>query len=183
MKNAPETIKNKTPSVFNRDPYRDFLGLQSQMDSLFNELWNSGGLNVINRNYMPSLSFNADFAPSADLDETDTHYLLTFDIPGMKKDDIKIDVRDNVITISGERKDEYEQKRKSSYRSERYVGSFSRSIGLPLAIKADQIEAQYNDGVLKIAAPKAEATKVKQVKIGEGKGDFLEKYKTTTEKH
>jgi HSP20 family protein len=100
---------------------------------------------------------------------------MSFDLPGVKRDDIKIDFKDGNLTVSGERKSETEKKEKSSYRSERFYGSFSRSFQLPAGVKPDQVEAHYADGVLRVTVPKAEAAKAQQIKIGEGKPGLWDK--------
>jgi len=149
------------------NPIREMRNLQRDLDRFFST-------NIAE----PDFSFNSisSFAPSCDLEETNSSYLFSFDIPGMKKEDIKIEVdNNNVLTISGERKDEFEKKDKSFYQKERSCGSFERSFTLPNTVKAAQIEAQYNDGVLKVSVPKAEPTKVTQIKVGESKPGVGEK--------
>ena len=129
------------------------------MKSLLPDFW---------RNTMMD-DYNREFLPSVDVEDSGDHFLLSFDLPGMKKDNVKISVQENVLTVSGERKDEREEKTKTKYLSERYYGSFSRSFTLPAGIRAENIEADYRDGVLKINIPKAAASKGREIKIGEGK--------------
>lgn len=92
----------------------------------------------------------------ADLSETDEAYELQVDLPGMKKDDISVDFSDGVLSISGERKDEREDKRKGYYLSERSYGAYERSFRVPESVDYDNISAQFNDGVLTITLPKTE---------------------------
>ncbi|MDZ7749025.1 MAG: Hsp20/alpha crystallin family protein [Halofilum sp. (in: g-proteobacteria)] len=91
---------------------------------------------------------------NADLSETDEAYELQVDLPGMKKDDVSVDYSDGVLTISGERKDEREDKRKGYYLSERSYGAYQRSFRVPESVDHDNIAAQFNDGVLTITLPK-----------------------------
>lgn len=92
----------------------------------------------------------------ADLSETEDAYELQVDLPGMKKDDVSVDYSDGVLTISGERKDEREDKRKGYYLSERSYGAYQRSFRVPESVDCDSISAQFNDGVLTITLPKTE---------------------------
>lgn len=167
----PKLMKSE-PSILERgwNPFREMRSLQRDIDRYFNEA--VGSLEAP----MPSGAAFAAFEPSCDLEETDTHFLLSLDIPGMKKEDIKIEIdSNNVLTISGSRKSEYEQKKSAFYQKERFYGAFQRSFALQGPVKSDQVEAQYHDGVLKVAIPKSEPTKVTQIKIGEGRTNILER--------
>jgi HSP20 family protein len=106
--------------------------------------------------------------PPSDIEESENYYLITVELPGVKKDEIRIETLDNQITISGERKSETSEKEKSNrVFSERRYGRFERSFSVPTSIDVDKIEANYQDGVLKIMAPKAESSRPRQIKIGE----------------
>ena len=83
----------------------------------------------------------------------------------MKKDDISIEVKDNVLTLTGERKHEKETKKENYHRIERSYGKFSRSFTLPDSIKVDKVKANYKDGILEITLPKAEEAKTKTITI------------------
>ncbi len=107
------------------------------------------------------------FTPSCDTVESDTHYLFSFDVPGMPKEDIKVEITENTLVVSGERKETSRVKGKSGGYTERYYGKFSRSFTLPSAVNADRTEAEYKDGVLRISVPKVESAKPKEIKIGE----------------
>ena len=111
--------------------------------------------------------------PPCDVEEHADSYLLTFDMPGMKKDDISIEVRDNQIMVSGDRRQERKVEEGSVQLLERRAGHFSRTMSLPTDVKSEGIEARYEDGVLSIAVPKCEASKTTKVKIGESKGGFF----------
>lgn len=141
-------------------PWRDFADLQREVGRLFDDFApSSRSLNATQRAY----------APLCDVHETDEHYLMSFDIPGVSKDNIKIEVVDNQLTISGERKHETEVKNGSYHLSERSFGKFHRMFTLPASLNADKIEATYHDGVLRLAVPKAESSRPRQIQIGEGK--------------
>lgn len=94
------------------------------------------------------------FSPQVDIAETDKEFELHFHVPGMKKDDIKIDVQDDRLTVSGERKMENEKKEKNFHSVESYYGTFSRSFYLPDNANVEKIDASYKDGVLNIVIPK-----------------------------
>ena len=109
-----------------------------------------------------------EWSPLVDISEDDKEYLVKAEIPEMKKEDIKINVHDDVLTVSGERQYEKEEKGKKYYRVERAYGSFMRSFALPENADGSKISAEYKDGVLKIHLPKSEQAKKKaiEVKIG-----------------
>jgi len=106
--------------------------------------------------------------PKVDISETPQQYDIRAEIPGMKKEDIKISVNKNVLTLSGEKKEEKKIEDKKVHRMESYYGSFQRSFVLPDGIKADKVEATFKDGVLAITVPKSEETKEKTVEIKVG---------------
>ncbi|MEK2646134.1 Hsp20/alpha crystallin family protein [Bdellovibrio sp. BCCA] len=103
-----------------------------------------------------------DFTPSIDFEELEKSFLVTVDLPGMKKQDINVELHGDMVTISGERL--REAKGESKY-SERYYGKFSRSFALPSQVVADKIHAHFEDGVLQITIPKAEETASHSIKI------------------
>lgn len=106
----------------------------------------------------------ANFKPAVDVTEDNDKYYYHVSLPGAKKDDIKVDVHNGVITISGERKIEKSENAKV-HRMESYYGSFSRSFSLPEDVNADNIKAEFKDGILNISLPKVEQVKPKSVSI------------------
>jgi HSP20 family protein len=106
--------------------------------------------------------------PSVDISETPQQYNIRAEMPGMKKEDAKISINNNVLTISGEKKSETKTEDKKYHRVESYYGAFQRSFTLPGGIKADKVEAQFKDGVLAITVPKSEEAKSKTVEIKVG---------------
>ncbi len=109
-------------------------------------------------------SFN-DWSPALDAFEDKDKYVVSLEVPGLKKEEIKVVVHDGVLTVSGERKFEKETKEGTVHRAERTYGKFSRSVTLPAAVKADQVAASYKDGVLTVEVPKAEEAKPKSIEI------------------
>lgn len=103
--------------------------------------------------------------PRVDVKETENELAIVAEIPGMKKDDIHVTVHDGTLTISGEHKTEKEEKREGYLRREISRGSFKRSFMLPDSIDFDKIDAKYEDGLLKIAFPKLEEAKPKQIEV------------------
>ena len=103
--------------------------------------------------------------PSLDLSETDNAIEVRMDIPGMEAKDIDIQVNANVLTVSGERKEEREEKGKTYHRVERRVGAFSRSVTLPCPVKEDAVDAQYKNGILTIKLPKTEEAKARKITV------------------
>ncbi|WP_456428861.1 Hsp20/alpha crystallin family protein [Nitratifractor sp.] len=106
-----------------------------------------------------------DFVPAVNTRETDDAYYIEVDLPGVKKEDINIDVKDNVLTISGERKIEEERKEDDFYRVESVYGTFERSFTLPEDVDVDKIEAEAKDGVLTVKIPKAQSVEKTPKKI------------------
>jgi HSP20 family protein len=112
--------------------------------------------------------FFEGWAPTVDIREDKDKLFVEAELPGMKKEDISLSMHENTLVISGERKCEQENKEGDIYRCERYYGKFHRSIGLPFAVDASKIQAQYRDGVLKVTLPKSEAAKPKQIEVKVG---------------
>ncbi len=151
------------------NPWREFASLQRQMDRLFDDF----------TRYEPTVEFsnNVDFVPACDLDETDKHYLIALDIPGMTKEQLQVEITGNTLTISGEKKEEKKEGKGAQRSCERFRGRFERSFTLPELAASDQVEADYKDGVLRISIPKSEEAKAKtrKIQIGEGKNPLFGK--------
>jgi HSP20 family protein len=124
----------------------------------------------------PTFATTINFQPSCDVNETKDHYLVSFDMPGVKKEDIKIEVQGNQLVISGERQREVnEENGEATLHHERMYGRFERTFTLPATIAADKIEAHYENGVLNVALPKAETAKGRTIQIQTGQGGLLSK--------
>lgn len=116
-----------------------------------------------------------NFAPACEVSEMDEHFLMSVDLPGMRKEDIKIELRDNVLSISGERKRESGSQGQKIQRYEKSYGFFKRSFTLPSSVDVEKVEAQYENGVLELYLPKQQSAKAKNIEIQTGKGGFFER--------
>jgi HSP20 family protein len=132
------------------EPLRELESLNNKVQRLFGEF--------------PAVDFGFSFNPKIDISDDEKNIYVEAEIPGVKKDNIKISLQDNILTISGEKKSETEEKKndKNFYRSERVYGSFTRSFTLPEEINSDSIEAKFDDGVLKIKIGKTIPEPVKE---------------------
>jgi HSP20 family protein len=110
-------------------------------------------------------SFGNFWSPAVDIREREDAYLVELELPGLTKDDVKITMENNILTIQGEKKHEKEEKRGDYHRTERVYGSFQRSFTLPSSVKNDKIEAQYKNGILTVSLPKVEEAKPKAIEV------------------
>jgi HSP20 family protein len=140
------------------DPAHEVDSLQSEMNRVFDGFF--GNANGGGRRWVPAM----------DLAETRDEILLTADLPGMSENDIAIEVRDNVLAISGERKDVRHEGGRGFHRAERTFGSFSRTLTLPRGVEADRVSARFDQGVLEVRIPKPEERKPHRVQIEAGAG-------------
>ncbi len=134
-------------------PWRATWDLQDEFSRFFEDF--SNGLE----------SAEEHFTPAIDIRETDDAYIVEADVPGMKKEDVHIDVNDDVLTIKGERKSEHEEKRKDYHRIERRYGSFRRTVTVPGGFKYDAVKAKFKDGVLQVTLPKREDAKPRRIEV------------------
>lgn len=143
--------------ITKRDNYSPLWGLNTlhrDIDSLFEGFLKPS-----------SLGKAVDFSPTCDIEETSSHYQVTFDLAGVKKEDIHLEVRDNHLLVSGEKKVEKKSTEGKQHLSERFYGSFSRVFTLPSQVVADKVEATFKDGVLYISIPKTEQAKSQKITI------------------
>lgn len=136
------------------EPFRDMLNLRADMDKVFSSFF--GGFIEEREGF---------WAPVIDIEEDRDSIIVEAEIPGMKKEDIKVAVHGNILSITGERKQEGETKNKTFHRIERAYGKFSRTITLPADVDADKVKASYKDGILKIKLSKPETGKLKQIDV------------------
>ena len=106
-----------------------------------------------------------ELVPALDLHETDSEYVVTVELPGVRKEDVSVEMTEGVLTVRGERKSEREEKKERSRWVERSYGSFSRSFTLPANATPDRIDASYKDGILTLRIGKREETKPKTIAI------------------
>ncbi len=138
------------------DPVRE-LNSFGDMNRLFDSFFGTHGQQSLSRRWVPAM----------DLVEVGDALVLKADLPGLRREDVNIEVKDGVLTISGERKDEHEEKADGYYRVERTFGSFARTLTLPKGIEAEGIAADFADGVLEVKIPKPEERKPHRIEIGE----------------
>ena len=105
------------------------------------------------------------WTPAVDIAELDNQFVVKVELPGINKDDVKITLESNILTIRGEKKEETNVKEENYHRVERTYGSFQRSFKLPTTVKGDNIDALYEAGILTITMPKAEEAKPKQIEV------------------
>ena len=136
------------------EPFRDLVSMRDDMDRLFETFFGTQPQNI------------DDFwRPAVDIEENNGNLMLRAEIPGMTKDDIRVSVQEDLLTISGERKHENETKDKTFHRIERCYGKFRRMIRLPAQVDADKVKASYKDGVLNVTLPKPESLKPKHIDV------------------
>jgi len=139
-------------------PYRDMTSFHNRINRLFNEpIFPAGWLD----NELRSSNWN----PVVDIYEKDDTIVIKAELPGMEKKDISVDLKDDVLTLKGERSHEKEVKEENYHRKERFFGKFHRSFRLPEDMDADKIKADFKDGVLKIDIPKPEERKPKKITV------------------
>ena len=138
------------------EPKRALKTLRDEIDTLFDRFVERP-LGVITGQVIPPM----------DISETDTEIVVKTDLPGMAQEDIDISIAGDILTVKGQKKQETEDAGKTFHTVERSYGSFSRSVRLPAAVIADQVEASYKQGVLKIVLPKKEPLQAKKIEIKE----------------
>ena len=138
------------------DPGREVDTLQSEVNRIFDSFFGGDARGSAARRWVPAM----------DLVETQDHLVLSADLTGLDKEDVNIEVKDGVLTVSGDRKSEHEERTDGYYRVERAFGSFSRSMTLPDNVDADSIVADFDKGVLEVRIPKPEQRKPHRIEIG-----------------
>ncbi len=151
-------------AVIRWEPARELNSLQHEVNRLFGTFFDgtsSAGDGGFARRWIPAM----------DLVEDGDRYVLRADLPGLDEDDVSIEVDDRVLTVSGKRSSESEQRKEGYHRIERASGSFSRSLTLPEGVDAEQIDAHFDKGVLEISIPKPEERKPRRVAIKAARTD------------
>ncbi len=141
------------------DPFRELSNLQNRVNGLFQD---------VNRGQQDDLLSTGNFVPAVDIYEDEHKIILKLEVPGIDQKDVDIQLENNTLTISGERKFEKEEKEENFHRIERRYGSFARSFVLPNSVDPENITAEYVDGVLRVNLAKRAEAKPKQIKVNIG---------------
>src|SRR5215510_8723966 len=149
-------IRYQAPNSAPRLAFDRWSNLRDELNSFFDmPFWSSFGRTG---------QLFTGWSPALDLYESGDRFVAVVELPGMRKEDIDISLHDGTLTISSERKRE-STNGETTQRSERYVGTFRRSIALPTRVDASKVSATYQDGILKVTLPKAEEAKPKQIQL------------------
>jgi len=140
------------------DPFRELEDVSNRLNRVF-------GRPLVRTESNSDMLAMADWTPSADISETDTAYLIKAEIPGVKKEDVKVTIQDGMLTIQGERKLEKEEKDKKFHRIERSYGSFMRSFRLPEDADESGVKAEFKDGMLNVTLTKSAKAKPKSINV------------------
>ena len=143
-------------SLIRWTPRGSWLDLRNEFDRLFDNFF---------RPTEEEETALSSFWPAVDIIEEEKEYQVHAELPGLTKDDIRISVKDNLLSISGEKKRESQVKDEHFQRAERYFGTFQRSFRLPEQVDVDKIEAEFKDGVLNIVIPKLKEALAKQIEV------------------
>ncbi|HXG37856.1 MAG TPA: Hsp20/alpha crystallin family protein [Bacteroidota bacterium] len=136
----------------------DLWNMQREINRVFDNFFRGG----VQDDGSLGLSY---WMPAVDIAEHDNEFVVKVELPGVSKDDVKVTLESNILTIRGEKKQDRETKNENYHRLERTYGSFQRSFTLPSSVRSDKIEAVYKDGILTITLPKAEEAKPKLIDV------------------
>lgn len=155
------------------DPFDMMDRMTEEMDRMFERVFGDIGMprrSWMARSPLRSLQRENMWAPRLEAFQKADRFIVRAELPGLKKDDVQVDVTDNALTIHGERHEEHEEDREGYYHSERQYGQFYRTIPLPEGVIADSARASFKNGVLEVSmqAPPAEATRGRRLEIKEG---------------
>jgi HSP20 family protein len=141
------------------DPFREVLTLQNRLNSLFQDYRGQNESDVVS---------TAAFVPPVDIYEDEHKIVLKLEVPGLKQEDLDIQIENNTLTVRGERKFEKEEKEENFHRIERRYGSFFRSFTVPNTVNTESVKASYDAGVLRVELEKRAEAKPKQIKVQVG---------------
>ena len=150
-------IRMHRPEAPTWSPFRHMSMLRDEIDRLFES--------PLNSLTSASQQLLSGWLPSVDLYEERDHLTLQAELPGIRKEDIDISWHGDVLTISGERKEEEHDETTEVLRSERFLGKFQRTLTLPVAVAGDKVQATYKDGILTVTLPKAEEARPRQIEV------------------
>ncbi len=140
------------------DPFRELEDMSSRLNRIFGQP--RGGAEADSE-----MMAVANWMPSVDISETDDAYLIKGEIPGVKKEDVKVTLQNGMLTIQGERKQEKEEKNKKFHRVECSYGSFARSFRVPDDADESAVKAEFKDGMLNVSLPKSAKAKPKSINV------------------
>ncbi|MDJ0942366.1 MAG: Hsp20/alpha crystallin family protein [Kiloniellales bacterium] len=164
VKRSQDREKEAAPAV-TRGMGDPFLGLRQDIDRVFDSYFRGWPrLRGLDFDSAPGWGRMA-VSPMADISESDSAYEIAIELPGLDDKDVEVSLRDDLLTVSGEKRTEHEEKEKDYFLSERSYGTFKRSFRLPSGVEADKIKAEMNKGVLSIRLPKSAPARRKEQKI------------------
>jgi len=152
---SPQTKKDTSREIARFDPFEALSPIGLTFGRLFDDFWGRRVFDETDRL----------LAPAVDVVEDENRFVITTELPGLKKEDVKIEFANGVLSVSGEKRAESEKKGKSFHRMERRYGSFYRALTLPSGANIDAAEAEMKDGILELRLPKREEAKPKTVKV------------------
>lgn len=150
----------REPLLSLRAPFDELHEMQMQMNNLFGDLFGRMGEGDLATREMP-------WEPIVDVVEEDDEFLFSFELPGMKLEDLKVVIEGDYLVVTGERKWDLDQEKGRAHRVERHYGSFRREIRLPSKVDPDKIRATFRDGVLEVRLPVLEIAKPRVVEVAE----------------
>jgi len=154
-KTGTQVAPVRTVRGLSRDPFRELFELQRGINELFDEGFGAPRQSVALRAWTPPV----------DVYEDENAFVIKVELPEVNRDDVKVSVNENTLSVSGERRAENEEKRDNYHRIERSYGQFYRSFTLPPNVNTEGIGAQFKDGVLRLSLPKREDAKPKQIEV------------------
>jgi HSP20 family protein len=161
---ADKAKEKETKAVTPWRPFTDVSRWERDMDRMMEDFFGRRA-----RSWWPENWFRREEmdvrAPALDVFEDKDDVVVKAELPGMDKENIEVNLTDNMLTIKGEKKKQEEIKEENYYRSERSYGSFVRSVELPKAVHSDKVKASFKNGILEVRAPKTEEAKAKEIKV------------------
>jgi len=152
--NKKEEFMRLNMDLYNRNPVGNWMdNFTKSIGDLFDESY---------------LKTDKSFLPACDVHENKDYYFFSFDVPGVKREDIQVELRNNTLHVSGEKRNEYENKEKNKGFYEKFYGKFHRSFNLPVSVNDKEIEAHFKNGVLELLIPKLRAESGRQIPVGDG---------------
>lgn len=155
------TLTRWEPFTTRWNPFREMEEMEKRLSTLF-------GRQALRADGEKEALTMAEWSPLVDITEDEKEYLIKAEVPDVKKENVKLKIQDDVLTISGERKSEKEEKGRKYHRVERTYGSFMRSFTLPEDADGSKVSAEYKDGMLNVHLPKSETAKPRSIEVKVG---------------